>query len=144
MTRHRFNNIYTRGTLAPISFQQPFSPILRRSRSRSSRARAYGENSRVSLVFLSLLPAIDFSISKMQKLGFPSMKSLDQLKSLTGTAKAFSFSSHPPGDSMSAGSFANLKLTAGFFLNRKVFCCLADFLGKIGRFLTMSCKIFDL
>ncbi|EXB71053.1 hypothetical protein L484_004188 [Morus notabilis] len=52
----------------------------------------------------------------MQKLGFPSMKSLDQLKSLrgsvSGTAKTFSFSSHPPGDSVSSGSFANLKLTA--------------------------------
>ncbi|PON61551.1 Synaptonemal complex protein [Parasponia andersonii] len=52
----------------------------------------------------------------MQKLGFPSMKSLDQLKSLTGsvsgTAKTFSFSSRPHTDSISLGSFANLKLTA--------------------------------
>ncbi|XP_010091768.2 synaptonemal complex protein 2, partial [Morus notabilis] len=52
----------------------------------------------------------------MQKLGFPSMKSLDQLKwlrgSVSGAAKTFSFSSRPPGDSVSSGSFANLKLTA--------------------------------
>ncbi|KAL5559001.1 hypothetical protein UlMin_035212 [Ulmus minor] len=52
----------------------------------------------------------------MQKLGFPSMKSLDRLKSLSGsvsgTPKTFSFSSSRPPDSMSSGSFANLKLTA--------------------------------
>ncbi|KAL3733157.1 hypothetical protein ACJRO7_022648 [Eucalyptus globulus] len=56
----------------------------------------------------------------MQKLGFPSFKSLDQFKprssasSAAGTAKAFSsFSSRPSAtDSLSIGSFANLKLTA--------------------------------
>ncbi|KAF7850995.1 hypothetical protein BT93_L4739 [Corymbia citriodora subsp. variegata] len=53
----------------------------------------------------------------MQKLGFPSLKSLDQLKprsaSAAGTAKAFSFPSRPSAtDSFSVGSFANLKLTA--------------------------------
>ncbi|KAF3944041.1 hypothetical protein CMV_029457 [Castanea mollissima] len=52
----------------------------------------------------------------MQKLGFPSMKSLDQFRSFagsaTGTAKSFSFSSRPASDSISSGSFTNLKLTA--------------------------------
>ncbi|KAK7321181.1 hypothetical protein VNO77_31545 [Canavalia gladiata] len=50
----------------------------------------------------------------MQKLGFPISKSLDQFKSLygsaSGTAKALS--SRPSADSNSLGSFANLKLTA--------------------------------
>lgn len=54
----------------------------------------------------------------MQRLGFPSMKSLDHFKSLAGsvpaTSKSFSFSSRPASDSISSGSFANLKLTAGF------------------------------
>ncbi|PPR80301.1 hypothetical protein GOBAR_AA40411 [Gossypium barbadense] len=52
----------------------------------------------------------------MQKLGFPSIKNLDHFKSLSrsgfGTAKTFSFSSRPSSDSVSLGSFANLKLTA--------------------------------
>ncbi|KAM6543913.1 hypothetical protein CsatB_008360 [Cannabis sativa] len=52
----------------------------------------------------------------MQKLGFPTMRSLDHLKSLTGsvsgTAKTFSFSSRQPTDSISSGSFTNLKITA--------------------------------
>ncbi|KAG6644291.1 hypothetical protein CIPAW_08G045100 [Carya illinoinensis] len=52
----------------------------------------------------------------MQRLGFPSMKSLDHFKSLAGsvpaTSKSFSFSSRPASDSISSGSFANLKLTA--------------------------------
>ncbi|KAJ9166594.1 hypothetical protein P3X46_021320 [Hevea brasiliensis] len=52
----------------------------------------------------------------MQKLGFPSMKSLDQFKSLSGpvsgSAKNLSFSSRSSSDSFSSGSFANLKLTA--------------------------------
>ncbi|KAJ7959010.1 synaptonemal complex protein 1-like [Quillaja saponaria] len=52
----------------------------------------------------------------MQKLGFPSSKSLEQFKSLCGSAsgapKAFSFSSRPSTESISSGSFANLKLTA--------------------------------
>ncbi|XP_015885402.2 synaptonemal complex protein 1 [Ziziphus jujuba] len=51
----------------------------------------------------------------MQKLGFANMKSLDQLKSLStsvsGKAKTFAFSSRPP-DTISSGSFTNLKLTA--------------------------------
>ncbi|KAI9106392.1 hypothetical protein K1719_021920 [Acacia pycnantha] len=52
----------------------------------------------------------------MQKLGLASSKSLDKFKSLygpaSGTAKASSFSSRPSSDSISLGSFANLKLTA--------------------------------
>ncbi|CAL9215907.1 unnamed protein product [Arabidopsis halleri] len=48
----------------------------------------------------------------MQKLGFPAMKSLDQLRSLSGSAKTYSFSTRPPQDSVSSGSFSNLKLTA--------------------------------
>ncbi|KAL1225789.1 Synaptonemal complex protein 1 [Cardamine amara subsp. amara] len=48
----------------------------------------------------------------MQKLGFPATKSLDQLRSLSGSAKTFSFSGRPPQDSVSSGSFSNLKLTA--------------------------------
>ncbi|KAH1065339.1 hypothetical protein J1N35_030326 [Gossypium stocksii] len=52
----------------------------------------------------------------MQKLGFPSIKNLDNFKSLSrsgsGAAKTFSFSSRPYSDSVSLGSFANLKLTA--------------------------------
>ncbi|GKV09331.1 hypothetical protein SLEP1_g20849 [Rubroshorea leprosula] len=54
----------------------------------------------------------------MKKIGFSSMRSLDQLKSLTGSvagggvAKNLSFSSRPSSDSISYGSFANLKLTA--------------------------------
>ncbi|PRQ21835.1 hypothetical protein RchiOBHm_Chr7g0243631 [Rosa chinensis] len=52
----------------------------------------------------------------MQKLGFPSIRSLDQFKSLSksvlgGTPKTFAYSSRPP-ESASSGSFANLKLTA--------------------------------
>lgn len=45
------------------------------------------------------------------------MKSLDHFKSLAGsvpgTAKSLSFSSRPASDSISSGSFANLKLIAG-------------------------------
>lgn len=54
----------------------------------------------------------------MKKLGFSSMKSLDQLRSLSGSvagggvAKNLSVSSRPSSDSISYGSFANLKLTA--------------------------------
>ncbi|GMI82848.1 hypothetical protein like AT1G22260 [Hibiscus trionum] len=52
----------------------------------------------------------------MQKLGFPSVKNLDNFKSLSrsgsGPAKTFQFSSRPSSDSSSLGSFANLKLTA--------------------------------
>ncbi|KAK9270469.1 hypothetical protein L1049_026049 [Liquidambar formosana] len=52
----------------------------------------------------------------MHKLGFSGMKSLDQFKSLTGSvaesAKTFRMSSRPSSDSISSGSFANLKLTA--------------------------------
>ncbi|KAM1729294.1 hypothetical protein ACFX12_019704 [Malus domestica] len=51
----------------------------------------------------------------MQQLGFPSMRNLDQFKSLSksvsGAPKIFSYSSRPP-DSIASGSFANLKLTA--------------------------------
>ncbi|KAA8538084.1 hypothetical protein F0562_027692 [Nyssa sinensis] len=53
----------------------------------------------------------------MNKLiGLSGMKSLDQFKSLTGSAsgvaKTYSISSRPSSDSISSGSFANLKLTA--------------------------------
>ncbi|XP_022773149.1 synaptonemal complex protein 1-like isoform X2 [Durio zibethinus] len=51
----------------------------------------------------------------MQKLGLPSMKSLDRFKTLSsvsGAPKTFSLSSRPPPDSISLGSFTNLKLTA--------------------------------
>ncbi|KAK3230876.1 hypothetical protein Dsin_002757 [Dipteronia sinensis] len=48
----------------------------------------------------------------MKKLGFPSIKSLDQFKSLSGSAKSFAFSSRPSSDSISSGSFASIKLTA--------------------------------
>ncbi|XP_002513917.2 synaptonemal complex protein 2 isoform X1 [Ricinus communis] len=52
----------------------------------------------------------------MQKLGFPSLKSFDQYKSLTGSvpgsAKNLPLSSRPFSDSISHGSFTNLKLTA--------------------------------
>ncbi|KAF1889291.1 hypothetical protein Lal_00024614 [Lupinus albus] len=53
----------------------------------------------------------------MQKLSFPISKSLDQFKSrygsASGTAKSLMLSSRPPSsDSISSGSFANLKLTA--------------------------------
>ncbi|KAL6137096.1 hypothetical protein ACLB2K_062391 [Fragaria x ananassa] len=52
----------------------------------------------------------------MQKIGFPSMRSLDQFKSLSksasgGPPKTFAYSSRPP-ESTSSGSLANLKLTA--------------------------------
>lgn len=62
-----------------------------------------------------ILRGFQSSISKMQKLGFPSVKSLDQFKSLSRSAKSFSFSSRPSTDSLTSGSFANLKLTAGFW-----------------------------
>ncbi|KAK6940157.1 hypothetical protein RJ641_029688 [Dillenia turbinata] len=52
----------------------------------------------------------------MNKLGFSGMRSLDQLNSLSGSrpvsTKIFSASSRPSSDSLSSGSFANLKLTA--------------------------------
>ncbi|KAJ6391511.1 hypothetical protein OIU77_025484 [Salix suchowensis] len=48
----------------------------------------------------------------MHKLGFPSMKTLDQFKSLSAPAKNFSFNSRPSMDSTTSGSFANLKITA--------------------------------
>ncbi|GFZ10050.1 myosin heavy chain-related protein [Actinidia rufa] len=53
----------------------------------------------------------------MHKLvGLSGMKSLDHYKSLSGaasgTAKTYSISSRPSSDSVSSGSFANLKLTA--------------------------------
>ncbi|GFY85831.1 myosin heavy chain-related protein [Actinidia rufa] len=48
--------------------------------------------------------------------GLPGMKSLNHYKSLSGSAsgaaKTYSISSWPPSDSVSSGSFANLKLTA--------------------------------
>ncbi|XP_038897188.1 synaptonemal complex protein 1-like isoform X3 [Benincasa hispida] len=53
----------------------------------------------------------------MEKLGFPSMKRLNQLKSslsgsAQGTTKTFSFSSRSVPDSASSGSFVNLKIAA--------------------------------
>jgi hypothetical protein len=55
----------------------------------------------------------------MQRLGLPISKSLDKFKSLygttSGTAKPLSsISARQTTDSVSSGSFANLKLTAGF------------------------------
>ncbi|KAJ4950722.1 hypothetical protein NE237_027554 [Protea cynaroides] len=52
----------------------------------------------------------------MNKLGFPGMKSLDQLRSLSGsvsgTVKSFQAPSRSQSDSFSSSGFANLKLTA--------------------------------
>ncbi|GAU42119.1 hypothetical protein TSUD_350930 [Trifolium subterraneum] len=53
----------------------------------------------------------------MQKLGFPISKSLDKFKSLYGTTSGTvkplsSISARQNTDSISSGSFANLKLTA--------------------------------
>ncbi|KAG6591743.1 Synaptonemal complex protein 1, partial [Cucurbita argyrosperma subsp. sororia] len=52
----------------------------------------------------------------MEKLGVPSMKRLNQLKSLSdspqGTTKTFSFSSRSVPDSASSGSLVNLKIAA--------------------------------
>nr|QNU10193.1 ZYP1B [Arabidopsis halleri] len=48
----------------------------------------------------------------MQKLGFPAMKSLDKPRSLSGSANMYSFSNRQPQDSVTSGSFSNLKLTA--------------------------------
>ncbi|CAF2179023.1 unnamed protein product [Brassica rapa subsp. narinosa] len=50
----------------------------------------------------------------MQKIGFPAMKSLDQIRSMAlGSAKNLSFSSsRQPHDSVSSGNFSNLKFTA--------------------------------
>lgn len=58
----------------------------------------------------------------MQKLGFPALKSLDQLRSfktpLSGAGKAspIVIPSPPPADSINYGSFATLKRTAGLSL----------------------------
>lgn len=64
-----------------------------------------------SVLYVTLI--FDF---KMQKLAFSGMKSLDQFKSmagsLSGSAKPISMSSRPSSDSITVGSFANLKLTA--------------------------------
>lgn len=54
----------------------------------------------------------------MEKLGFSSMKRLNQLKSplsgsAQGTSKTFSFSSRSVPDSASSGNFVNLKIAAG-------------------------------
>lgn len=54
----------------------------------------------------------------MQKLGFSGMKNLDHFRSsggsLAGAGKTAQISNlKPSSDSMSYGSFANLKLTAG-------------------------------
>lgn len=51
----------------------------------------------------------------MQKLGFPAMKSLDQMRSMAGSAgRNLAFSSRQqPHDSVSSGNFSNLKSTAG-------------------------------
>ncbi|KAL0802176.1 hypothetical protein Bca101_057352 [Brassica carinata] len=49
---------------------------------------------------------------EMQKSGFPAMKSLDQMRSMAGSARNLSFSSRQPHDSVSSGNFSNLKSTA--------------------------------
>ncbi|KAL0724340.1 hypothetical protein Bca4012_038939 [Brassica carinata] len=58
----------------------------------------------------------------MQKIGFPEMKSLDQIRSMAaGSAKNLSsFSSRPPHDSVSSGNFSNLKFTAENLLKEQV------------------------
>ena len=80
----------------------------------------------------------------MQKLGFPSMKSLDQFKSFagsaTGTAKSFSFSSRPASDSISSGSFTNLKLTAGF--DQKILVVWFIFSENWAHFVTCVVDLF--
>lgn len=49
----------------------------------------------------------------MQKLGFPAMKSLDQMRSMAGSGRNLAFSSRQqPHDSVSSGNFSNLKSTA--------------------------------
>lgn len=53
---------------------------------------------------------------EMQKLGFPAMKSLDQMRSsmAAGSGRNLTFSSRQqPHDSVSSGNFSNLKSTAG-------------------------------
>ena len=80
----------------------------------------------------------------MQKLGFPSMKSLDQFKSFagsaTGTTKSFSFSSRPASDSISSGSFTNLKLTAGF--DQKILVVWFIFSENWAHFVTCVVDLF--
>ncbi|CAN7065482.1 unnamed protein product [Brassica oleracea var. botrytis] len=50
---------------------------------------------------------------EMQKLVFPAMKSLDQMRSLAGSGRNLAFSSRQqPHDSVSSGNFSNLKSTA--------------------------------
>ncbi|CAF2065540.1 unnamed protein product [Brassica napus] len=50
---------------------------------------------------------------EMQKLGFPAMKSLDQMRSMAGSGRNLAFSSRQqPHDSVSSGNFSNLKSTA--------------------------------
>jgi hypothetical protein len=94
----------------------------------------------------------------MKKLGFPSMKSLDQFKSLArsdpgtsksfspgtsksfspGTSKSFSLSSRPASDSISLGSFANLKLTAGLI---RRFWLFGSFSPKIVNIHYVTCVV---
>ena len=94
--------------------------------------------------FLGFHSCNQSTISKMQKLGFPSMKSLDQFKSFagsaTGTAKSFSFSSRPASDSISSGSFTNLKLTAGF--DQKILVVWFIFSENWAHFVTCVVDLF--
>lgn len=63
----------------------------------------------------------------MNKLvGLSGLKSLEQFRSYSG-AKTFS-SSPRPSDTVSLGSFANLKLTAGFSRNFLHYKCLYTFI----------------
>ncbi|KAL5705256.1 hypothetical protein ACHQM5_023585 [Ranunculus cassubicifolius] len=48
----------------------------------------------------------------MSKLGFPGMRSVDQLRSLSGSTKSFQMPTRSSSESITMGSFANLKLTA--------------------------------
>ncbi|KAJ8772085.1 hypothetical protein K2173_027262 [Erythroxylum novogranatense] len=48
----------------------------------------------------------------MQNIGSRSMRSFDQFKSFSGSAKNFSFSSRSSSDSISMGNFTNLKIAA--------------------------------
>lgn len=62
----------------------------------------------------------------MNKLvGLSGLKSLEHFRSYSGAGASKTFSSSPrPSDSVSLGSFANLKLTAGFSRNLVHYKCM--------------------
>ena len=67
----------------------------------------------------------------MNKLGFSGLKSLDQFKSLSGSiygaAKNYSVPGRPSSDSITLGSFSNLKLTAGLKISVVLLLLLLSF-----------------